>query len=196
MDKRLENAETIVFDVGNVLLSFEPEKVIGLLPKDIQSPMFRAMFDERRLWGKFDLGAESNESISREIAAYAGMPEKWEWPMYLLSHFHETMRPLPMYHMLPILRGMGKRLLALTNYPEPSYTLVSQAFPELQQMDGVLVSAREKLAKPDPAIYRLLARRFSLNPAETLYIDDAEQNAAAAKSVGFRAWHYAENDRL
>lgn len=155
------------------------------------------MFDgPDRLWSLFDLGAESNEVISKRIAERAGCPGDWPDVEGLLVRFPETLEPLPMSRLLPELKGLGKRLYCLTNFPEPSLTLTCQRFAFFREMDGMVVSAREKLVKPDPAIFRLLARRFSLVPSKTLFIDDLEENTASAAKEGFRVWHYAGEDRI
>ena len=72
MDERLTRAETVVFDVGNVLLRFDAEKVLCLLPEDMRAPFRTARFDPCRLWHEFDRGLESNASIARRAAAAAG----------------------------------------------------------------------------------------------------------------------------
>lgn len=195
MDERLLWADTIVFDVGNVLLTFEPEKVAALMPEEIRDGIGNALF-AGRLWSKFDLGAESNEAIGRQAAAAAGVPDQWEWPVRLLSLFPATMHPLPLYGLIPELKALGKRLYALTNYPEPSFTLTCRRFPHLGLLDGAAVSSREKLAKPDPAFFRLLLERYGIDPARALFIDDLKENAASAAALGFRAWHYSGDDRL
>ena len=73
MDQRLMDADTIVFDVGNVLLGFDPDRVCAMLPESIREPLFQVMFGPRHLWGIFDLGAEDNRRLAREIAQDAGL---------------------------------------------------------------------------------------------------------------------------
>lgn len=197
MDRRLLEAEAIVFDIGQVLLSFDGRRVSGLLPERHRFRLHDAMFGGPNwLWPLFDLGAESNETISKRIAEKAGCPEDWPDVEGLLTRFPETLEPLPMSRLLPDLKTLGKRLYCLTNFPEPSLTLTCQRFDFFREMDGIMVSAREKLVKPDPAIFRLLARRFSLIPSQTLFIDDLEENTVSAANEGFRVWHYAGEDRI
>ena len=100
MDERLLKAENIVFDVGNVLLSFQGEKVGRLLKKEIRDKLVPVMFGERHLWGEFDKGRESNEDIARRIAREGGVPGAVEDVLHTLYHFPEIMTPLPLYHML------------------------------------------------------------------------------------------------
>ena len=196
MDERILKAETIVFDVGNVLLDFDPQAVCDMLAPSHSRQLYPVLFGEMHLWAGFDLGAESNEAIARRAAQAAGIPDAWTDIIHILHHFHETMRPLPLYRLIPALKAMGKRLLALTNYPEPSFSLACQAFPHLQMLDGALVSSREKLVKPQSAIFQLLKERFALIPEKTLFIDDLSANVQAAAGEGFRIWHYAGPDQI
>ena len=197
MDERLARADAIVFDVGNVLLRFDPDRVVTLLPEEHRAALAGVMFGTRHQWGRFDLGAESNEEIALSIASEAGVPGGEGMVLYALYHFHETMDRLPMYSLLPELRKAGKRLFALTNYPEPSFTFACRAFPYLTEcLEGAVVSSREKLVKPEPAIFHFLTRKYDLIPSRTLFIDDTAANTDAAAREGFRVWHYAGKDRL
>ena len=196
MDERLLRADAIVFDVGNVLLSFDPTKVVQLLPEEHRDALYHAMFGPVLRWAAFDMGLPSNEEIAREIAEAANVPGGESMVMDILYHFHETMEPLPLYREIATLKAMGKRVFALTNYPEPSFTLAMDAFPMLKEMDGQVVSAREKIGKPSEDIFRLLISRYSLDPGHTLYIDDARANTDAAARCGLQTWHYAGDDRL
>lgn len=196
MDERLIQAEAIVFDVGNVLLTFEADKVCSLLPSEHREALKQAMFGPDWHWAAFDLGAEPDEAIAQSMADQAGVPDGRDMILYALYHFPETMNPLPLYHLIPELKKMGKKLYGLTNYNGPAFAYTQERFENLQLMDGVVVSHREKLVKPDAAIFQLLRQRYHLIPEHTLFIDDVENNTAAAAREGFRVWHYAGEDRL
>ncbi len=196
MDERLQKYDAIVFDVGNVLLTFEPGEVIKLAPQEYRDKLFAAMFGPESRWSAFDLGAESNEAIARRIARAAQVPDGESMVLHILYHFYETMRPLPLYRLIKALKAAGKKLYALTNYNEPAFSFTMEAYPDLKLLDGCLVSAREKLVKPDPEIYHLLIRRFSLTPQNTLFIDDTKPNVEAAAREGLNVWHYAGNGNI
>ena len=89
----------------------------------------------------------------------------------------------------------GKRLFALTNFGEPAFSSTCEAFPNLRLLDGVVVSSREKVCKPDPAIFALLIDRYGVNPENAIFIDDSLPNILTAKAIGFQTWHYARDDR-
>ncbi len=194
MDSRLLETGAIVFDVGNVLLTFEPEKVASLLPEEHRQALSRAMFGLDWRWSAFDLGVETNEAIAQSMADAAGVPGGKEMVLHALYSFYRTMNPLPLYQMIPALKSMGKRLFALTNYGEPAFTSTCGAFPHLMLLDGMVVSSREKVCKPDPAIFSLLIERYGVIPEETLFIDDSLPNTQTAAAIGFRTWHYAGDD--
>ena len=196
MDERLLSAETIVFDVGKVLLTFEPEAVARLLPAEHREALKEAMFGKVHRWSEFDLGRKPNAQIAGEIAAAAGVSGGAEMVLEALYRFPETMEPLSLYREIAMLKKLGKRLYALTNYAEPSFSLTKAAFPALKALDGEVVSSREKVCKPDAAIYRILLERYGIDPALSLYIDDAEANVRAGERAGFRVWHYAGDDIL
>ena len=194
MDARLLRADAIVFDVGKVLLTFEPDKVASLLPEEYREALFRAMFGPDCRWAAFDLGAETNEAIAQSMADAVGVPGGKDMVLHAFYEFYKTMRPLPLYQMIPTLKSMGKRLYALTNYGEPAFTSTCSAFPHLTLLDGMVVSSREKVCKPDPAIFALLIERYGVTPEETLFIDDSLANTQTAAAIGFRTWHYAGDD--
>ena len=194
MDERLLRAGTIVFDVGKVLLSFEPERVASLLPAEHRAALKEAMFGEIHRWSEFDLGRKPNEQIAEEIAGAAGVPGGADMVLEALRRFPETMEPLPLYRCIGGLKKLGKRLYALTNYAEPSFSLTRERFPALKELDGEVVSSREKLCKPEKELYRRLIDRYGIDPGESLFIDDRDENVRAGAEVGFRVWHYTDGD--
>jgi 2-haloacid dehalogenase/putative hydrolase of the HAD superfamily len=66
---------------------------------------------------------------------------------------------------------------------------LSPAFGRLQD---VVVSADVRLAKPDPAIFRLTCERFGLQPQDILFVDDSAPNIATAQALGFDVHHFTD----
>ena len=69
-------------------------------------------------------------------------------------------------------------------------------FEFLDWFEGIVVSGEERVAKPDPRIFAVLLERFGLDPAATLFIDDAERNVAAARDAGMHAVVFTGADEL
>jgi HAD superfamily hydrolase (TIGR01509 family) len=98
------------------------------------------------------------------------------------------MRPRPEAQLtFRCLHEQGKRILLLTNYQSRAFRIALECFSFLRQADGWLVSADVHMLKPDPAIFRETIRRFDLNPARTLFLDDSVPNVETALYLGFQA---------
>ena len=80
----------------------------------------------------------------------------------------------------------------MTNWSAETFPIALGIFDFLHWFEDVLVSGKEKLIKPDPAIFNLLIKRYSLNPAQTIFIDDNIKNVATAKEVGLDAIHFTD----
>jgi len=56
--------------------------------------------------------------------------------------------------------------------------------------DVVISSAHRKMAKPDPAIFRLALELVQAAPQETVFVDDASRNITAANALGIKTVHF------
>ena len=108
-----------------------------------------------------------------------------------LAALKELAPVLPPAHLVPELKKMGKKLYIISNYGIETFAATQAQFPELfSQFDGMVISAREKLIKPDLRIYQLLCDRYGLKPEECVFIDDLYANVQGAIDAGFQGIHY------
>jgi 2-haloacid dehalogenase len=98
--------------------------------------------------------------------------------------------------ILEELKDQGVRVLALTNWSSETFHFAEERFAFLQRFEGILVSGRERLMKPDPAIFQLLLKRYRLEPSSTVFIDDVGGNVQAAINEGLRGIHFSTPDKL
>jgi beta-phosphoglucomutase-like phosphatase (HAD superfamily) len=77
-----------------------------------------------------------------------------------------------------------------------TFPIAEQRFDALTLFRGIVVSTSERLVKPDQAIYRLLVKRYGLDPARCIYVDDNATNADTATSLGTRSIHFTDPDAL
>lgn len=84
-------------------------------------------------------------------------------------------------------RGLGIYLLSNAS---TSIDLQMSRCPVNDLLDGRVVSGFERIMKPDPAIYQLLCRRYDLDPASCLFVDDNRDNCLGAKRAGMRSYHF------
>ena len=80
----------------------------------------------------------------------------------------------------------------LSNWSAETYEGMEEQYPFLKDFDGKIISGRDSLIKPDPAIYELAITRFNLTPEETLFIDDRLDNIQAAQNLNFQTIHLTD----
>jgi 2-haloacid dehalogenase len=181
---------TVVFDIGGVLVDWDPRHLYRkLLPEDeveaflaeVDFAAWNALQDAGRPWVVAVEELAGRYPHHRElIAAY---PERY-W---------ETV-PGPVEGTVDIVRqlhGSGVRLLALTNWSAETFPKARALFDFLRLFDGVVVSGEEGVAKPDPEIFRRLRERYAV-AAGTAYVDDSLVNVEAARTAGLDAIHFSD----
>jgi 2-haloacid dehalogenase len=199
MEKRTVNElacaprpDTVVFDLGGVLIDWNPRHLYRKLFAD-EAAMERflaevctAHWNERQDAGR--PWAEAVAQLSAEHPAHASMIEAYwtRWAEMLGGPIAGTVA------VLDALRGRGVRLYALTNWSQETFPLALERYPFLHDFEGIVVSGRERLVKPDPAIFRLLLSRFGIEAERAVYIDDAPRNVVAAGELGMRALQFRD----
>lgn len=181
------NIYNIVFDVGMVLIDFCWEKHCRRLGFDeavIQA--FDVNMIHSQYWSMLDEGLlEEEEAISQFLKCMPSYQKEimkfWEQPEYFVEEY-DYAAP-----MISRLKNLGYHVYLLSNYPYNLYKIHWPSFEFYSLVDGYVVSAAEKLKKPNPAIYKLLCNRYQLKPKECLFIDDRQDNVEAAIQVGMEA---------
>lgn len=179
-------ATTVVLDLGNVLVTWDPAAAfVGSLTPEETAEFFAAV-DFPRLNQLQDAGrpwAAARADVSARSPHLATLLD-----VYLENFACTLTGPVPGVAELALeLRDAGVRLLGLTNWSAETYHHAVPAAPAIGLLEDVLVSGRVGLAKPDPQIFRLLARSYGLEPARTVFVDDAPANVAAADAEGYDA---------
>ena len=182
--------DAVVFDLGNVLIPFNPRWLFAkLLPDDDAIDRFfgETGFDAWNL--EMDAGRRFADGIaehSRRFPHYRALFEAF------FARWHETVgEPIgESVALLQTLRENSVRTYALTNFSAETFPLALSRFPFLADFDGTVVSGDEGLVKPDPAIYRLLLERYAITPQRAVFIDDKRENVDAARALGLHGIHF------
>lgn len=182
----------IIFDLGGVLIDWNPEHLYRNIFKDDEQKMkyFLSEVCSSEWNARQDKGYSFSKATEERIKKF---PEFESYIRAYFSRWEETVKgEIPgTVKILSDLRDAGYYLCALTNWSAETYPLVTDRFEFLNWFDEVIVSGREKIAKPDPAIYKLLLERINREAQQCLFIDDSEKNVTAAKQLGFQAIHYS-----
>lgn len=181
--------EAVVFDIGNVLIEWQPERFYD----DAIGPEARArMFAEVDLHGMneaVDRGAPFRETIYATAARYPG----WEAEIRLWHDNWIEMAAPAIPHsvrLLAALKAKGVPVFALTNFGDDAFAFAATRYPFLSGFDRAFVSGRLKVTKPDPAIYEIVEARSGLAPAALLFTDDRAENIGVARRRGWATHHF------
>ena len=189
----LPRRSTVVFDLGGVLIDWNPRHLYRRLFAGDEAAMehFLATVCTTAWNERQDAGRSFAEAASLLKADH---PDKADLIDAYYAGFDEMMAgPIAgTVEILAELRDRGVALYGLTNFSAETYPLALGRFEFLAWFRGVLVSGEVGLIKPDPRIYRLLLERFAIPPREAVYIDDVERNVAAARGHGLHAVRFTD----
>jgi glucose-1-phosphatase len=180
----------VVFDLGNVLISFRPEEFLKKknYPENTRMTILADVFGSKE-WLMLDNGdISTGEAIEGILSASSlSMPEIG----LIFATRHEILHPISRnIKILPELKKAGFRLYYLSNFPADMWDHVTIAEKEkydfFRYFDGGIISAEARASKPDPGIYNQLLSRYGLKPEECLYIDDLEINVKTAVKIGMQ----------
>ena len=176
--------DTIIFDIGNVLLDFDYMRV------------FRSLFDEETaqtiadisvrkldIWLEMDRGVLSyDEAVELVIR---GAPQLEKEIRLAVKALYDRVEAYPYAtEWVKSLKEKGYRIYILSNYGEKPFAASKARMPFLDYVDGTLLSCQVQDVKPSAAIYQALCDRFQIDPGKAVFIDDSPLNIAGAKAFG------------
>ena len=177
----------IVFDIGRVLLHYDPNLPFSrLIPDADERKWFFANVCTHDWNLEQDRGRTWEEAEALLIAEY---PDHAENIRNFRRHWHD-MVPHAYDDSVAIMVGLiesGRDVTMLTNFAADTFTEARQRFDFLDRPRGVTVSGEIGLIKPDRAIYDHHVASFGLEPAATLFIDDSQKNVDGARAAGWQA---------
>lgn len=180
--------DAVVFDVGNVLLSWTAEEVLTrLVPDrpDLHETLTVRVF-KSPYWCMRDRGSATREEVIQAMAANA--PELLPYVRTIMEHWIDLPAIAEGVEALKICKQHGVKLYALTNYADQEFAYACEKHDFFRLFDGFVVSSRVRMVKPEQDIYAHLIDRFELDPARTLFIDDSPANIEAALEAGWQCF--------
>lgn len=188
--------EAVVFDVGRVLYQWRLSALFDkLIADEAERDWFLANVVTEQWHFQHDAGRPLGEMVPELQAAF---PDHAHLIEAYATRFNETIPgPVPgSLELVERLDAAGVPLYAITNFGAEFWAMFRPTAPVFDRFRDVVVSGEEKLAKPDPAIFHLAARRFGHAPGAMLFIDDNAANVAAAAALGWEVHHFADAPTL
>ena len=188
--------KNVIFDLGRVLYTFQPRNyLLELGYSDAQADKIAMCTFGSPLWAEYDRGTYSRDSLLKELCStHPGMAD--DFLRVLGDDFTEKVISIIPSHLefFYEVKRRGFGVYILTNFFDDGFAHCRRRDAFLGDADGIVVSAYEKLVKPEPEIYKLILGRYGLAAEETLFIDDMPENTEAAKKLGIHAITFTNLD--
>jgi len=187
---------TVVFDIGGVLLDWNPRYLYRKIFDDAQEMEYFLTHICSHTWNLLqDAGRSLGDGVAELSLRY---PQYAEQIAVFHSRWLETVDDA-IHDSVAILRELQQRgtpLYAITNFNQETFALCRERYDFLNEFQGIVISGEVKLLKPDPAIYLRLLQDHALQADDCVFIDDSESNAKGAQQVGMHGLHYRSPEQL
>lgn len=183
----------IVFDLGGVVFNWQPDAIIESIFEDADTQdLIRKEIFGHTDWVELDRGTITLERAIERGASRTGLPcQDIERVLNAVPHFLT-----PIEATIELIHDLSKtknRLFVLSNMHLASIAYLERNHSIWDMFDGIVVSSRIQMVKPELGIYEYLLEQYQLEPAETVFIDDMPENLAAASSVGIQTIRFVDS---
>jgi putative hydrolase of the HAD superfamily len=184
MQRGKGGAMNVVFDLGGVVLTWDPAAIIASVLDDEheRAAVGAGLFSDAD-WADLDRGMLSPGDAIGRAAVRTGIPVSRL--VELFDAIPAALTPVEsVLELVAQVRAGGNRVFVLSNLHRASFEHVHRMLGIFELFDGRVVSCEVGAAKPQPAIYRRLLDDFGLEPADTVFVDDLRVNVEAAAAFG------------
>jgi len=191
-----QQIDAVVFDIGRVIVQWDIRALFAkLIDDEAELDWFLANVVTEQWHFEHDAGRPLDEMVPERKAMF---PDHAHLIDAYRSRFLETVPgPVPgTAELIERLAERGLPLFAITNFGAEFWQQFHPTEAVLGKFRDIVVSGKEKLAKPDPAIFELAAARFGFAPERMLFIDDNRANIDAALSLGWQVHHFSDASGL
>lgn len=182
----------IVFDLGGVVVRWEPEALLAQTFADRATrELVHREFLAHADWLELDRGMMTPADAVTRAMARTGLPRRAIADV--LKNLPPSLMPIgATVELLDLLKARGHGLYCLSNMHHASIDYLERTQEFCALFTGKVISCRVNHCKPEAAIYAHLLSSFQLNPLDTVFIDDVEANLAAARRFGLRTILFAD----
>lgn len=188
--------DTVVFDIGNVLMRFDPPYV---LQKMVEDPQLRETMMEKvfrnPLWLELDRGTLSYDDAPRLMAQGDKQLEQEIERLFAGWCDHKAIIPQG-WAAAKACAAHGKKLCLLSNYHREAFAYNLEHYDIFKLFDVRLISCYVHQLKPDPEIYDTLIHVSGLDPARSVFLDDTEKNVLGAMDAGIHGYWVRSDEEM
>ncbi len=188
--------KNVIFDIGGVLVDFCWDDF--LRNQGFSEEMVQRIGDasvRSEAWNEFDRGVLDTKAI---IDGFVKNDPEIEAEIRkgfsdLTGLLRKRERTIP---WIKALKKAGYKVLVLSNFSKQALEPNKFMNEFLDETDGGILSYKDKVIKPDRAIYQLITDRYNLVPSECVFIDDIEKNIQAARDFGMSGIVFKSYDQV
>lgn len=191
----------VIFDMGNVLIDWDPDRVYrSHIPDDQERALFFSGLFRRMHWAVHDSDLTFTEALSPLKAAEPDavpLIEQFEhrWHDFLFGQIEGSIR------VLEELAAAGVPLYGLTNWPRQTWppqpgANAQDAYDFLHHFTDIVVSGEVKMSKPNEDIFDHALAVFGLRAEEAVFVDDLIENVATADRLGLHGIRFTDAGAL
>lgn len=187
---------TIVFDIGGVLLDWDPRHLYRKLFEDeAEMEWFLSEICSPEWNLRMDAGLSFADGVAELVAKHP------EHEGFVRAYHERWIEMVPgaidgTVEILGEVRDRGHPVFAITNFNAETLAVASEVYPFLKEFDGVIVSSEIRLIKPDPAIFQAFLQTYDRHPGDCAFIDDRAVNVEAANQAGMVGIHFTNPPQL
>lgn len=188
---------TIIFDLGGVLIDWNPEYVFKEVIPDADR---RRFFFDNICTHDWNIEQDAGRPLATATEMLVAEWPEWEAEIRAYYGRWEEMLGGPIHDTVDLLRTLRDdkkyRLLALTNWSAETFPVALERYDFLGWFEGILVSGAEGTRKPFLDIYELILNRYNVDPAKAVFIDDSLKNVDGAEVAGIKGIHFQGAEAL
>lgn len=188
----------IIFDLGNVLIEWNKEKILSKICKnDLEYNLFNKFVFQSNLWIDLDNGKISLEFLENQLIDEMGHQYQdqihelvWNWFNYV-DLYDEV------YELIKQLKKKNFQIYVLSNTSSIFHILLDSVLSKVSSvLDGYVISCEVQMMKPQKEIYLSLVNKYQLDIKDCIFLDDLEENVEAARTLGIKAFQIKERKEI
>ncbi len=188
----------IIFDLGNVLIEWNKEKILSKICKnDLEYNLFNKFVFQSNLWidldnGKISLEFSENQLIDEMGHQYQDQIHELVWNWFNYVDLYDEV-----YELIKQLKKKNFQIYVLSNTSSIFHILLDSVLSKVSSvLDGYVISCEVKMMKPQKEIYLSLVNKYQLDIKDCIFLDDLEENVEAARTLGIKAFQIKERKEI
>lgn len=182
-----------LWDLGNVVVQWNPKKILQMLDlSEEKSTLLKKELFDSSSWLDLDRGVITETEVAAKIASESILSV--DELLRCFEVVRESLVDFPKsIELIGEMKTAGIPLYVLSNMSVVNAVYL-RTRPYFDLFDGIVISAEEKLIKPDTALFQVVTDRYQLDASNMVFIDDSLPNIKAAESIGMHGVHFKASD--